>query len=315
MDDETRLAVHSEREPSIDRRLAFLARRQHGVVSAVQLHWLGLGEEAIRYRIKVGRLHRIHRGVYAVGHRGLAREGDWSAAILACGPGAVLSYRSAGQLHGILTDYGGPIEVSVPRGRAAHREGIRVRTVALSAHAVRHRSNIAVTSLARTLLDLAAVLEPGPLTRALQNARRQGLTIAQLDRQLTRHRRRPGTPRLRAVLERQRNQEGITRGGFEDAVYAWLDDWLPPGFERPVVNQRTGGGRFESDLTFRHHNAILELEFFDHHGGDRAQRTRDTKRDRSLTIEGWRHITITSDEFEDDPDGIEADLRALLGIP
>src|SRR3954468_19041460 len=98
MDDETRLAVQGERESSFDRRVAFLARRQHGVVAWRQLRWLGLGAEAIRYPVKGGRLHPVHRGISAVGHRDLSQEGIWSAAVLACGDGAARGRRSAGHL-------------------------------------------------------------------------------------------------------------------------------------------------------------------------------------------------------------------------
>src|SRR3954452_21510460 len=99
-----------------DRAIVELAGKQHGVVAWWQLRPRGLTRDAIRRRLEAGRLHRVHRGVYAVGHRAVTQRGRWMAAVLACGPGAVLSHRAAAALWGMR--HGGPIEVTAPRQRS-----------------------------------------------------------------------------------------------------------------------------------------------------------------------------------------------------
>ena len=97
-----------------DSRVAETAARQHGVITARQLTMAGMGRMAISERSRNGQLHRIHRGVYAVGHKGLSLHGRFMAAVLACGEGAVLSHGSAAVLWELLRPLDGPIHVSIP---------------------------------------------------------------------------------------------------------------------------------------------------------------------------------------------------------
>ena len=167
------------------------AARQHGVVSVWQLKEAGIGRTAVSTRVRNGRLHRIHRGVYAVGHRGLSLEGRWMAAVLACGNGAIgpcgapilsawgaaLSHRSAATLWELLPSGSGPIHVcrSGDGGRGA-REGIRLhRSKTLSAGAVTLRRGIPVTTPARTIEDLRRVGPPRMVRRATRQAEIAGL--------------------------------------------------------------------------------------------------------------------------------------------
>src|SRR3954452_15776818 len=119
--------MQGRRNPG-DRALAALALRQHGVLSHSQLLGLGLGRKAIEYRLTIARLHRIHLGVYAVGHRTLTVRGRWMAAVLACGPGAVLSHRAAAALWGIRATARSAIDVTAARGNR-QRPGITVHRV------------------------------------------------------------------------------------------------------------------------------------------------------------------------------------------
>src|SRR5918995_5102756 len=138
--------------------LAQLAERQHGVVALPQLRELGLAPSAVRSRVTRGRLHRVHRGVYSVGHPVLSVRGRWMAAVLACGPGAALSHRSAAALWGIRPSARTAIDVTVPRhlrGRA-HIDVHHANTVAAGDLTTVDR--IPCTTVARTLLDLAAVV-------------------------------------------------------------------------------------------------------------------------------------------------------------
>src|SRR4051794_40907695 len=111
--------------PSIDHQAVWaLVRAQHGVIARWQLIELGFSAEAIRHRVRSGRLYPLQfRGVYAVGRRELTREGVWMAAVLACGEGAALSHESAAQLLGIRRYERGDIEVSIPAARTVRRKG------------------------------------------------------------------------------------------------------------------------------------------------------------------------------------------------
>ncbi|MEA2420071.1 MAG: hypothetical protein QOE60_2277 [Thermoleophilaceae bacterium] len=137
-----------------DAAIAELAEGQHGVVARAQLLALGLGRSAIAERLRKQRLHRIHRGVYAVGYRRVTRLGWWLAAVLACGPGAVVSHRCAGALQGILEGWPATVDVSVP-GERHSRRGIRVHRMAIADDERTVVASVPVTTAARTLLDLA----------------------------------------------------------------------------------------------------------------------------------------------------------------
>src|SRR5919198_662373 len=118
--------AQGRRRGEIDRLIVALATRQQGVVTLEQLVALGLSRRAIRWRISSGRLHPIHRGVYAVGRPDVTIKGKWMAAVLASGDGAVLSHQSAATLHGFLNARSGRIHVTVPRRTTVARPGIRV---------------------------------------------------------------------------------------------------------------------------------------------------------------------------------------------
>ena len=137
--------------------VAEVAARQHGVVSTAQLRAAGLDGSAVRRRVRAGRLHRLHRGVFAVGHTAPLPWTREAAALLACGPGATLSHHSAARLWGVLTDgRPRPVNVIVPRERRPAHEGITVhRPQRLSVTEVRRREGLRVTSPLRTLTDLA----------------------------------------------------------------------------------------------------------------------------------------------------------------
>jgi predicted transcriptional regulator of viral defense system len=143
------------REHPPDRAVAELARRQHGVVGRVQLKALGLTLAEIDGRVKRKRLHRVHQGVYAVGHLALTRNGRFMAAVLACGDGAALSHFSAAVLWRILEGEGQDIHVTAERERKCR--GVVVHQAPLQGERVR-RLGIVVTTPARTIVDLADVV-------------------------------------------------------------------------------------------------------------------------------------------------------------
>jgi predicted transcriptional regulator of viral defense system len=185
--------------------VAAIAGRQHGVVARSQLLAMGLGRGAISHRLAAGRLHRIHGGVYAVGHSVLTGRGRWTAAVLACGSDALLSHRSAAALWGIGFGASPRIDVTVARRSRRGRPGIAVHQVrGLTPDERDRRDGIPVTSVARTMLDIAEVLPARQLERAFEEADRLQLldlrAISQLCERGCGHH---GLRALRALLSKQ----------------------------------------------------------------------------------------------------------------
>jgi very-short-patch-repair endonuclease len=186
-----------------DRRIWDLVKRQHGMVAHRQLRELGLGRSSIRWRVKSGRLHPVWRGVYAVGRPEMSRHGRWMAALLACGPGAVLSHGSAAELWGFGSESRGLVEVSLPAGMRSRLPGIRAhRRAVLRPDDVAEHEGLAVTSPIRTLIDQATRLTPARLEWSVNEADklervRADVLYAELDH----HSGEPGVGALRRLLD------------------------------------------------------------------------------------------------------------------
>jgi very-short-patch-repair endonuclease/predicted transcriptional regulator of viral defense system len=284
-----------------DQVIARLAARQHGMVTRLQLLAAGLSVDDIAYRLRIGRLVRIHRGVYAVGHVPPSPHARAMAAVLACGPGAVLSHRSAGALWALGPRWGAPVDVTA-RGKRRQRTGIRVhRSSTLTRADITRHYGIPVTTPARTLLDLADVLDDKALARAVNEARlaRKG-TTAELAAILTRS---PGraTTRLKPILD-----HGPTRSPLEDAFLKFVKDH---GLPTPEVNQVIAG--HEVDILWRHHKLVVELDSRTHHDTDAAFET-DRDRDADLLKAGFPVLRITSQRLRRNPDREAARLEATL---
>ena len=288
-----------------------LADRQHGVVARRQLLHLGMGRRAIEERLRRGRLRPLHHGVYAVGHRVLGRDGRWMAAVLASGPGAVLSHRSAGQLWGLLR-WSGEIEVTRPT-RFRRRQGIRAHRAPVAADEWEVVEGVPVSSPFRTLFDLAAVLKKRELERAWHEAQLRGLTDrVSLVGLLDRYPGRRGTRKLRALLE-SREPAGITRNDFEEAFLALADAHALP---RPRMNAHLAlrGRFFEIDALWERERVALELDGHSVHGTP-GNFESDRQRDRILLAEGYRSVRVTWLQLRDEPKAIITDLRLALGRP
>lgn len=293
-----------------DAAIAQIAFTQHGVITLEQLRSTGLGAGAIDLRVHNGRLHRLHRGVFAVGHTRISQEGRWLAAVLALGEGAVLSHMSAAALWGIRPSSSAFAHVTVPTpGGRRRRPGIVVhRSLTLGPADVDEQNAIAVTSVSRTLLDLAGVLAPGRLERAVEGslaARRFDLRAVELV--LAANPRRPGATALAEIVARIHDEPSLTRLELEALM---LDLCDAHGIERPEVNVRIDG--IEVDFLWRRHRLIVETDGREYHETPAAFH-RDRERDERLTVLGYRVVRFTYRRIVRDPAAVAATLRALLG--
>jgi hypothetical protein len=287
-------------------RASKLAARQWGVVSTAQLHALGLGRGAIHKAVRAGRLHRVHHSVYAVGHGVLRVEGRRLAAVLACGPGAVLSHRTAAAHWGLLKTDQTRIDVTARRGRHG-APGIRLhRSRSLDAQDTTHHEAIPITSVSRTLLDLAGLRRDGELERALAQAERLQLydhrAISDVIARCNGHR---GTQLLARATTREPKW---TRNEWEAA---FLELLRAAGLPEPLTNDAfdvPDHGHCEPDYHWPAHRMIVELDGFETHG-TRAAFRNDRAKDAALTASGYRVLRFTRD---DDPELAIKRLRALL---
>jgi very-short-patch-repair endonuclease len=282
-----------------------LAEGQYGLVSRAQLLELGLGRRAIEHRIDLRQLRPIYRGVYVTfAPRLLTRNGRWMAALLSCGPGAVLSHRAAAALWGIRG--GTPIEITVPR--ALHRRrGIRVHRADLPADEITSHLGIPTTTVPRTLLDLSAVIHRDALRSAMRQAEQlrltDPLTLADL---LARYPRKPGSANARWLIEQRNAGLGIVKSELEERFQAFL---LNAGLSRPTTNARIGD--IEVDCMWRAQRLIVELDSRAFHDVTDAFET-DRLRDRRLEAAGWRVVRVTWRQLHESRAELEADLRRLL---
>jgi very-short-patch-repair endonuclease len=288
--------------------IAELADRQHGVVARRQLLELGFRPGAIDRRVEAKRLHVVYRGVYAVGRRGIARHGVWMAAVLACGPRAWLSHRAAGALLGIRQAAGQIVDVTVERKLRGQR-GIRAHRAALPEDERTIHAGIPVTTVTRTLLDLATQLQPHELKRAAEQA--EALQLASplsLTAVVQRHRGHRGAGALKTALGPLR--PGLTRSELERRFLALVDQLaLPP----PRVNEwiEVGGELIQADCLWPHARLIAELDSRAWHDSTEAF-DRDRRRDRRCIAEGWAVIRVTYRAVTAERRELEDQLRALL---
>ena len=177
-----------------------VVRQQHGAITREQLRALGLGPDAVKHRVAKGKLHPVARGVYAVGRPELTRYGLWMAAVLSCGPEAVLSHQSAAELCEIRTPRPGPIQLSVPKHVNRNRPGLTLFRSAVLPRT--HCHGIPTTPPAQTLIDLATQLHPDALEAAINEADKRDLIHPRHLHQAARSSRAPGAKRVRDLLDR-----------------------------------------------------------------------------------------------------------------
>lgn len=232
------------------------------------------------------------------------------AAVLAGGPNAVLSHRSAGRLWGLLTAESGPVEITRPGGPRTRRPGIVAHETLLAADEITHTAGIPVTSPFRTVFDLAGVLSTRPFERAMNEAEvRRLLDRVSLPQLLERYPGRRGVGKLRLLLA-ECGPDGIARNDFEESFVALLD---ASGLPRPRLNAALAlRGRFyEVDCLWQLQRVVVELDGRAVHGTRRAFET-DRERDRVFLAENWRPMRVTWRQLQDEPEAVVADLRRLL---
>lgn len=272
----------------------------------------------MRKRVGAGRLHRVHKAVYSlVPVAMLTVRGRYRAAVLACTGSrhaAALSHRSAADLHGLRDCHRRTVEVIVP-GRSTHRHpGIQVhRSINLAPQDVTAVDGILVTTVARTQLDLAAVVPARGLERALDRA--ESLRVFDLQallQQLARNPMHPGAGRLRATLDRYRIGSAVTDSELEEAFLALCRAHrLPPPEFHAAIDPGDGGVLLRPDAVWREHRLAVEVD------GERVHRTHrafhdDRRRDQRLVAAGWRVIRITWPQLDERPRELAALLARML---
>lgn len=291
----------------MDGRIAALAARQHGVVAARQLKALGLARQTIADRIATGRLHRVHRGVYAVGHPVLSAHGRWMAAVLACGPRAALSHRSAGALWGVRPNAARRPDVSVPRS-GGKRPGVRVhRPRSLSPDEVTTCHRIPVTTPARTVLDLAAMLPRPDLERLLDQVEIEALTDYPALRAIAAaNPGHNGAAKLRHALDHHDAGTALTKSDLERLFLKICGDH---GLPTPLVNQYVD--QDQVDFLFPAQRLIVEADSWKYHR-TRDRFERDRRRDAAHTLAGYRTLRFTDRDLENAPHTIARTVGAAL---
>ena len=287
----------------MDQNVAAIAGRQHGVASWEELLEAGLTRRAIQRRVEKGLLIRVHRGVYRVGHRAPSTEARYLAAVKACGEGAVLSGRSAAHLLALLkSPPSGAVDVTAPTERRA--TGVKARRRRLPTSETARVSAIAVTTVARTLVDLAAELNEQALARACHEAGVRYRTMPrQVEAVLRRHPSTPGAAKLRRVMSGEVN---VTLSKLESSFIALLRKENLP---LPRTNTRAGAHRV--DCRWPKHRLTVELDSYRFHNSRHAWE-QDRRREREAPARGDELRRYGWSDVVEDPRAMLEELRELL---
>lgn len=272
-----------------------MATRQDGVAAEWHLLELGLSKQAIRRRVRSGRLVRRYPGVYSVGHEALTPRGRALAAAWACGPHGLLSHQAAAQRWGILRSARAVWDVTVPATGRRKIKGIRVHRVRnLHPEDRAEVDGVPVTSLARTLLDLAAAVPMRRLQKAVEAAEREDLLdLRAIERLLARARGHKGRSSLIQALRLYREPPPFTRSDLERRVH---DLCVQAGALVPAFNACVAG--YEVDALWEEKKLILEIDTYATHGGPAAFE-RDRERDLVLEDLGYQVARVTDRMIED----------------
>jgi hypothetical protein len=287
----------------VEQKMARIAGEAHGVVTRTQLLEAGLSVGEIRYRLRKGALIREYPGVYRVGHRAPSTESRYLAAVLACGKGALLSGRAAGQLLELLKGRGPPPEVTAPTERRI--DGIRTRrSRRIDPREATRWRGIPVTTVPRTLVDLAADLGPDSLARACHEAGvRYGTTPRAVEAAIGRRPSSPGVGTLRRILS---GDERVILSRLEARFLARLREARLP---LPTTN-RPAGGRYV-DCRWPDRRLTVELDSYTYHRSRHAWE-QDRRREREAYARGDDFRRYTWGDVFEHPRLMLVELRGLL---
>ncbi|HVX31895.1 MAG TPA: type IV toxin-antitoxin system AbiEi family antitoxin domain-containing protein [Solirubrobacterales bacterium] len=282
--------------------------RQQGVITLDQLTSLGVGRRTIKRWIAAGRLRAVHREVYAFGPRPLTKRGKWLAAVLAMGPDAFLSHRSAAALWGLAGDRP-KVDVTAPRGRQVRpgRKGIQVHRCRFDPHEVTVRDGIAVSTVARTLFDLAEGSQPHELKSAWDEASRlRLLRVPEVAAVYERGRGRRARTRIRPLLAAEQRHVEDSASPLEDRFAEFVvAHRLPPPQTNVLV------GKDVVDALWPGARLIVELDSWEFHA-HRAAFEKDRDRDTDHLLAGYRTVRVTHRRLTEQPERLAGQIRALL---
>jgi very-short-patch-repair endonuclease len=293
----------------VDRAIAALASANNRVVTWSALTAAGVGRRAVQHRVAVGRLHRVHHGVYLLEPpRSASRIALLTAAVAACGSDAVLSHRSAAELWGLTPrSHPGEIEITVIATNRRKRRGIRQhRAPALDPRDIRTRHGIRVTSPARTVLDAASYLHYDDLEELVAEALATGLVDARkLQGVIARYPSRRGIGRLLEIL----GQDGGPRRSRSRNERRLLALVRQAGLPVPITNTLLHG--HQVDALWPEHKLVVEIDGWETHR-DRAAFENDRARDAAHVANGYRVLRFTARQLRDQPLTVIARLSAAL---
>jgi very-short-patch-repair endonuclease len=281
------------------------------VVARSQLLEIGVGEDEIEYRLAIGRLHRIHQEVYSVGHRVVPRSGRWLAAVLATCPEAVLSHWSAAALWMIRPNSRSLVDVTTPH-KSRSWDGIKRHHKALPADEVTVHEGIPVTSVPRTIFDLAATEDVDTIATMLRESEHRNLwDQLSLPDLIKRYPGRRGVKKVRLVLQRVTEEpSGRKRSKLEERFAPFISRHrLPmPRFNDWIL---LGAKRYQVDCHWPGTGQIVELDGWQGHG-TRSAFQDDRERDRRLRVAGYSVTRLAWNQLRHEPETIASDLRVLL---
>ena len=291
------------------------AIRVHGVFSLYELAALGVPERTVQWKAQAGLLHRLYPGVYSIVPRNLLSQlGRFRAAVLACGRGAALSHASAADLADVRASHSAYIDVTVP-GRSRRRlPGIRIhRSTTLRPEDVTMIDGIPVTTIARTVLDLAETLQPRQLEWTLDRLESLGLLdLAALREQIDRAPTRSAAQRLKRALDANHGPSSLTRSELEERFLLALRAAGVPAPECNALLHLPDGDPIHPDFIWREFKIIVELDGFRTHGTRRSFEL-DRRRDQRVSRFGWRPIRGTWRQVEHAPGELVEVVLALIG--
>jgi very-short-patch-repair endonuclease len=276
-------------------------------VKRAQLLGAGISRHTIDRKARTGDLHRVHRGIYLVGHRAQAPMAKEWAALLVCGDGALISHCSAAYMWSILPQGPSEVDVTLVGRRCRPKGGVRVHVTArIDPRDLRHKDRIPLTAPARTVIDLAADRDDATLRRALGEARvLQLVSDRELRAALDRAGSRRGVGLMRALLDSEVEQ-GYARSEAERRM---LELVRAAGLPQPLPNARLEG--YSVDLLWPAQRFVVEVDGYRYHG-HRAAFERDRRKDARLLAAGYRVMRFTWRQLVHEPMLVAAMLASAL---